>query len=271
MKRPPLYFLPAEYLPPSSASRMTRKSDTAAARSAFLADPFPNLDALLESRYAWMNEALVDARTLYELGSGAGFARRYIHNPNLKLTDVTPQPWIDAVVDAEHLPFDDASVDGLIACQMLHHVPRPSLFLHEAARVLKPGGTLLILDPEASFFCRLILRIMRQEGWSLLRDPFDDQQVCKNPDDPWSGNNAVLTLLLADRERFCLTFPRLRIVSTQPCELFLFLLSGGVTGKTVTVRLPRRILRWIKALDDKLTAWAPSLFALQRRVTIEKI
>lgn len=49
----------------------------------------------------------------------------------------------------ETLPLDDASVDVVLLSQALHHVPKPDAALCEAVRVLKPGGTVLVLDLRA--------------------------------------------------------------------------------------------------------------------------
>jgi len=43
-------------------------------------------------------------------------------------------------------PIDDAAVDLCIFSQALHHAERPRKALREAYRLLKPGGTLIILD-----------------------------------------------------------------------------------------------------------------------------
>lgn len=48
--------------------------------------------------------------------------------------------------DAEHLPLEDASVDLAVLGLVLHHLERPDAALGEAARVLKPGGRVLIVD-----------------------------------------------------------------------------------------------------------------------------
>ncbi len=51
----------------------------------------------------------------------------------------------------EKLPFPDASVDGVIYNNALHHVPVEAMAagLAEARRVLKPGGKLLVIEPLA--------------------------------------------------------------------------------------------------------------------------
>lgn len=51
--------------------------------------------------------------------------------------------------DVERLPLPDASVDGVVANMILHHLARPQAVLREAARVLRPGGRGVIVDFEA--------------------------------------------------------------------------------------------------------------------------
>ncbi len=49
--------------------------------------------------------------------------------------------WVEA--DAEHLPFDDASFDVVVAGEVLEHVPDLDAAVGEALRVLRPGGLLV--------------------------------------------------------------------------------------------------------------------------------
>jgi 2-polyprenyl-3-methyl-5-hydroxy-6-metoxy-1,4-benzoquinol methylase len=46
--------------------------------------------------------------------------------------------------DMENLAFPDASFDGLLAVEVIRHVPRPDVAVAEAARVLRPGGVAII-------------------------------------------------------------------------------------------------------------------------------
>jgi SAM-dependent methyltransferase len=48
--------------------------------------------------------------------------------------------------DAEHLPFPDEAFD-LVTCRYAaHHFPRPAAAVQEWARVLRPGGQVLLVD-----------------------------------------------------------------------------------------------------------------------------
>jgi phosphatidylethanolamine/phosphatidyl-N-methylethanolamine N-methyltransferase len=51
-----------------------------------------------------------------------------------------------AVMDIEHLSFPDASVDVIVAQYVITAVPHPEATLDEFARVLRPGGEIVLLS-----------------------------------------------------------------------------------------------------------------------------
>jgi ArsR family transcriptional regulator len=48
--------------------------------------------------------------------------------------------------DMEKLPLESASADVALLSQALHHAPNPARALAESARILRPGGRVLVLD-----------------------------------------------------------------------------------------------------------------------------
>ncbi|MCX6594998.1 MAG: methyltransferase domain-containing protein [Acidobacteria bacterium] len=54
---------------------------------------------------------------------------------------------LDALADLQALPFPDQSFDAALNIVTLEHVREPKLVLREIARVLKPGGRLLLVVP----------------------------------------------------------------------------------------------------------------------------
>lgn len=73
--------------------------------------------------------------------SEAVLARAREFGRRRRATNVTWQPG-----DLENLPLDDASVDVALLSQALHHAADPAKAVAEAARVVVPGGRVLVLD-----------------------------------------------------------------------------------------------------------------------------
>jgi SAM-dependent methyltransferase len=57
---------------------------------------------------------------------------------------------IDLVSDIAAIPAPDASFDAILCSEVLEHVPEPTHALDEFARLLKPGGVMIITAPFAS-------------------------------------------------------------------------------------------------------------------------
>jgi SAM-dependent methyltransferase len=49
--------------------------------------------------------------------------------------------------DAENLPFETESLDGVLLSGLVHHFPNPRRLAAEVQRVLKPGGRFVAFDP----------------------------------------------------------------------------------------------------------------------------
>ncbi len=111
--------------------------------------------------YRWLFDhfALPDEARVLELGCGSAKLwrenlERVPQGWDVTLTDASPGMLEEAesylknelntfsygVVDAQAIPFDDASFDAVIAVHMLHHVPDQHRALAEIRRVLRPGG-----------------------------------------------------------------------------------------------------------------------------------
>lgn len=117
----------------------------------------PDLAAMLAAVPLRGDERMLDA------GTGTGhtalaFAPRVGHVTAVDLTEsmlaqgrrLAAERGIGNVVferaDVERLPYPDGDFDLVTSRFSAHHVPRPAAAVAELARVLRPGGTLLLAD-----------------------------------------------------------------------------------------------------------------------------
>ena len=80
------------------------------------------------------------------LNVGAGLDQRPFGARTIKLDRYAPAPDVRADL-AAGLPFADASFDGAVCTEVIEHVPDAEALIREMARVIKPGGSLLLTVP----------------------------------------------------------------------------------------------------------------------------
>jgi SAM-dependent methyltransferase len=90
--------------------------------------------------------------TLLDYGSGGQPYRALFETKvsNYLAADIRPTPGraLDIVLEPEgRVPLPDASVDTVLSSQTLEHVPDPAFYLRECARLLRPGGALILTAP----------------------------------------------------------------------------------------------------------------------------
>lgn len=187
-----------------------------------------------------------------ELGSGAGFLRDYISG--LITSDVLPLPDIDRVVDAHELPFEDATLRAIVMTNVFHHLPEPRRFLGEAARCVRPGGTVVMIEPWHSRWSRWVYRRLHHE-------PFEPEAPRWEfpAGGPLSDANGALPWIVfaRDRRHFERAFPEWAIRAIEPCMPFRYLLSGGVSLRALVPSGTFGFWRWVeKCLTPWMTSWA---------------
>jgi SAM-dependent methyltransferase len=98
---------------------------------------------------------------ILDVGAGPGPYRHLFAHCEFKTHDfamLDPDPvandqvygQLDYVSDITAIPVSDASFDVIICTEVLEHVPEPVRALAEMARILKPGGILLLTAPQRS-------------------------------------------------------------------------------------------------------------------------
>jgi SAM-dependent methyltransferase len=206
-----------------------------------------------------------------ELAGGIAVTKDFVAARSLLVTDFGEGDWLDrGGVDALATPFGDDSFDFVLIQNAIHHLARPVRLFDEMARIIRPHGRLFIRDVKCSLMMRLATRATRVEGYNFEVDVFDPEALICDPADPWASNNAVPDLLFDDLNRFHAHIRSFRVLHQHLDEFLLFLLSGGVTNKTFTIPLSRRVLTKVGALDTALTRRFPGTLAMQRSLVLER-
>lgn len=159
-----------------------------------------------------------------ELGGGSGNLKESF--PHAISSDIVFAPWVDAVLDAQRLPFRKASIDSIVLFDVLHHLSAPALFFSEAERILKVGGKVVMIEPYVSCSSFLVYKFLHQEGLELNGNPL--RYGYEGRRDPFRGNQAVPSLIFGQyRKDFLRKYPNLRIVKEEKTDFVTYPLSGG--------------------------------------------
>ena len=235
-----------------------------------LENPSKNLKILLRERFRFLRDNLESGDLVLEIGAGIGAVSRYLEEIDLLMTDIEENPWLDAVVGAEDLPFPEKSFDAVICIAALHHMDHPIRAIKEMTRVLKHGGVLLVMEVHTSWILRLVLLLTRHEYIDQSVDPFGPESCQSRTGDNWDGNNAIGDLIFSDFSRLEKAIPQLECVGHRYVECLLFLNSGGVNFKAPYIPLPELILNWIVRIDSMICRLAPRIFAIPQEFVFRK-
>lgn len=163
-----------------------------------------------------------------EIGSGAGFLSRYI--PNTLASDVFAIPGLDLVLNSCHLPFAAECLRAIVMTNVFHHISSPSLFLDEAARSVRVGGAVVMIEPWDSRWSRWVYGNLHHEPYQP-----DAEQWEFPSSGPLSGANGALPWIVfeRDRARLAMDHPQWRVASLKPLMPLAYLVSGGVTYRSL--------------------------------------
>jgi SAM-dependent methyltransferase len=184
----------------------------------------PFLRRIYQEWYQAIAASLPPGRApVLELGAGAGFLGDFV--PGLVRSEVFYTPGLELVLDGLALPFAAGSLRGIAMTNVLHHLPRPLRFFAEAARCVRPGGVVTMIEPWVTPWSRWVYTRLHHE-------PFlPESREWEIPaGGPLSGANGALPWILfqRDRERFEREAPEWRVRSIEPMMPFSYLVSGGV-------------------------------------------
>ncbi len=203
--------------------------------------------------------------TILEIGGGIGNLKEI--NANVTSIDIQPAPWLDAVADAQALPYQDCSFDNIVMVDVLHHIENPVKFFREASRVLRSKGKLIMLEPAMTPLSKLFYKSFHDEPVDMGQDPYQER-----PEDPkrhpFDANQAIPTLIFINTpQTFELMFPVLKLAGLHYVGLFAYPLSGGFKAWNL---VPKFALDFILTIEDWVLPAIGKYCAFRMLIVIEK-
>jgi len=203
--------------------------------------------------------------SILEIGGGSGNLKEFF--PHAISSDILFAPWADAVLDAHHLPFQEAILDNIVLFDALHHLCNPVHFFSEAQRVLKQKGKIILMEPYVSWVSFFIYRFLHPEGLIWNIDPIQKEYSGKDRNHLHS-NQAIPTLIFErDKHLFAKKFPRLKIIKLEKTDFLIYPLSGGFHHPSLCPLFLYQIFEHLEKLFNPLK----SFLAFRMFVVLEKI
>ena len=201
-----------------------------------------------------------------EVGGGSGNLKDYLKQ--VISTDIVVSPWLDAVADAQALPFKDGSFSNIIGVDVLHHIEAPLSFFKEAFRVLSPGGRVILIEPAITNISSPFYKFFHPEPVDMKADLFKPIEV--NPErKPFDANQAIPTLLFRDNySRFSTLFPQQRLLQLEWMSLFAYPLSGGFRSWSL---IPTWMVDSVLRLEQKVPNFVKKSMGFRMLIVLEKV
>ena len=227
----------------------------------------PALRSVYRSWYSRIVERLAPTGPTVEIGGGSGNFKEFF--PDAISTDVIAAgPWLDCLVDARQLPFASSSVGNFVMADVLHHLPRPFDFLRDAQRALRPGGRLIILEPAATPWSRLVLGLFHHEPVDLDQDVFAEDGTPPPANDGYTfANQAFGSLLFVRDPQETLTrVPGLTLRSVDRSDFVVYPATGGFSYFCL---VPERFAEPLQRLEGRIVRRTGKLTAMRLLIVLE--
>lgn len=199
--------------------------------------------------------------TILEIGTGPGFLHEFI--PGLVTSDILPLRGVSLVFDAHAVPFRNGTLKAIVLIDVLHHLSDCAAFFREAARCVRAGGIVVMIEPWVTALSSLVLGKLhyepfdpRAEDWKLPRGG------------PLSCANQALPWIIFERDRILFEsyFRSWKIRSVVLHSPFSYIVSGGLSMRSLA---PGAAFPFVRALERLAAPWIGTI-AMFATIVLER-
>lgn len=216
----------------------------------------PALQRCYHAWYSSLAGCLPSEGRILEIGSGSAVHVLRRHVPHAITSDVRPIAGVDLVIDACSLPFERGSLSAIVLVNVFHHLRDCRTFLREAARCVRPGGCVAMIEPWCTPWSRIVYGLLHHEPFDPGRKGWDVQG-----NGPVTGANSALPWIVFQRDRHVLAeeFPQWRAEIVRLLMPLSYVLSGGLMYRSP---LPDGVHRLVAASEGLVPQRVCAMFAL---------
>ena len=177
--------------------------------------------------YKRLIENAAEGGTTLEIGGGTGVGKQFLSGTIS--SDIIESPWTDVVCDAHSLPVKDGALDNIVMVDVLHHLSDPITFMKDAARALRPGGHLVMVEPAITPLSYPFYHWLHYEPVDMSADPTQPIQNDQTARDPLYDSNQGMPSLLFGKywKKTAQLVPEFELQSRRHFSLWVYPLSGG--------------------------------------------
>jgi SAM-dependent methyltransferase len=204
-----------------------------------------------------------EGKDVLEIGSGMGAIKRVL--PSCTTSDIFPNPWLDRTESAYAINMESGTLAGIVLFDVWHHLEFPANALAEFARVLRPGGRVVLFEPAMGLLGRLVYGAFHHEPLGLSHTLPSSEPVAAPSLRYYAAQGNCWRMFYKNTSGWALP-PDFKLREVRPSSAASYVLSGGFSKPQL---YPSGLLPTLRALEQVLDRF-PALFATRMLVSLER-